>query len=189
MYAMYAAIIVIKFFTPAIDSATALQNVTLTSTSIHRVSPEQKIVFTCTTRYSDILQWSSIEYISSEGQTIEIRLNNTLMKGVSKGNACAQLTNFTVVDGVMTMESELYITVSSQYPTATVSCDNGGHGSKKSITFGMFQAPVTISVRMLKSISRGVSVFHPVGAGEASLTTGKSIKGGGIFTYMYEASQ
>ena len=137
LYHSYIFVYTIPLLT---DSTTARQNVTLNSTltGAHTALPEQEVVFTCITRHSDVLQWSSNEYISSEGRSIQIYHNSTLWKGVSGGNACAMLVSTTIENGVIVMVSELRITVSTQYPTATVQCDDNDHRSKQNITFGMF---------------------------------------------------
>ena len=114
----------------------ALQNVTLTSTLTDGLVAygEQEIVFTCTTRGSSILQWSSNEYISRDGNNIQV-YNGTLGSDVQRGSAHATLVRASFESGVLVLVSELRIRVSTLHPTATVECNNNGHGSSRTITF------------------------------------------------------
>ena len=114
------------------------QDVILTSTLIDgRVAyGEEEVVFTCMTRFSNILQWSSREYIGGDGYNIQI-YNGTLGTDVRRGSTHATLVRAEIENGVLVLVSELRIRVSTQYPTATIQCDNNGHGARESITFGM----------------------------------------------------
>ena len=99
--------------------------------------PGMELVFTCTVRGARILQWSSVEYISDSGHNIQI-LNSPSGMDVRRGEAHATLVSATTEDGVPVLVSELRITVSSRYPVATIQCDDNGHGSVRSISFGKF---------------------------------------------------
>ena len=99
----------------------------------------EEIVFTCTTRGSSILQWNSNEYISSNGNNIQV-YNGTLGSDVQRGSAHATLVRAAFENGVLVLVSELRIRVSTLHPTATVECNNNGHGSSQTITFGMYIA-------------------------------------------------
>ena len=120
------------FFTIALSS----ENVILTSTLAddHTAPPEEEIIFTCTTRGSSILQWSSIEYIDSDGYNIQI-YNSTLGNDVQRGSAHATLVRAAIENGVLVLVSELRIRVSTLHPIATIECNNNGHGSSQTITF------------------------------------------------------
>ena len=113
----------------------ALQNVTLTSTLTEDLVAydEQEIVFTCTTLFSNILQWNSSEYIGSDSH-IQV-YNGALGTDVRRGNAHATLVRAAIEDGVLVLVSELHIRASTLYPTATVECNNNGHGSNQTIIF------------------------------------------------------
>ena len=112
----------------------ALKNVTLTSMLSDGLVAygEEEVVFTCVTRFSNILQWSSREYIGEDGYNIQI-YNGTLGTDVRRGNAHATLVRAEIENGVLVLVSELRIQVSTQYPTATIQCDNNGHGARESI--------------------------------------------------------
>ena len=114
----------------------ALQNVTLTSTLTEGLIAygEQEVIFMCVTRFSNILQWSSMEYIGGDGYNIQI-YNGTLGTDVRRGNAHATLVRAEIENGVLVLVSELRIRVSTQYPTATIQCNNNGHGARESIIF------------------------------------------------------
>ena len=119
-----------------------LQNVTLISTLIdgHIAYSGQQLVFTCIARGATILQWSSNEYISSGGHNIQI-LNSPSGMDVTRGSAHATLVNTTMENGTPVLVSELRILVSSQYPIATIKCDDNGHGSNDNITFHLAGKP------------------------------------------------
>ena len=120
------------------DFISALQNVTLTSTLTNDLVAydEQEIVFTCTTRQSSILQWSSSEYIDSDGYSIQV-YNSTLGNDVRRGSAHATLVRASIENRVPVLVSELRIRTSTLHPTATIECNNNGHGSHRTITFGI----------------------------------------------------
>ena len=101
----------------------------------HTAAPEQEVVFTCVTRFSNVLQWSSSEYIGNDGHNIQI-YNGTLGTDVTRGSARAILVRAATENGVLVLVSELRIEVSTLYPTAIIQCDNNGHGASRSITFG-----------------------------------------------------
>ena len=116
-----------------------VEDVILTSTLAddHTASPKEEIIFTCTTRQSSILQWSSSEYIDSDGYSIQV-YNSTLGNDVRRGSAHATLVRAAFENGVPVLVSELHIRVSTLYPTASIQCDNNGHGSSQTIRFGMY---------------------------------------------------
>ena len=116
----------------------ALQNVTLTSTLTDGLVAygEQEVVFICATRFSNILQWSSSEYISNDGHNIQV-YNGTLGTDVTRGSSRAILVRAAIENEVLVLVSQLHIRVSTLHSTATVQCDNNGHGARQSITFGM----------------------------------------------------
>ena len=113
---------------------------TLTNTLIdgRTAYPGQVVVFTCVTRHSHILQWNSTEYINGNGDNNIIQIFDGISgTNVSSGDARGILTSVTTENGVPVLISELHITASARYPRATVECNNNGHGSSQSITFGM----------------------------------------------------
>ena len=114
----------------------ALQNVTLTSTLTDGLVAYggEEIVFTCTTRYSNLLQWSSNEYIGSDGYNIQV-FNGTLGTDVRRGSAHATLVRAAFENGVLVLVSELRIRASTMHPTASIQCDNNGRGSSQTIRF------------------------------------------------------
>ena len=96
---------------------------------------DHQVCFTCVTRNSSILEWSSTEYIESNIQIY----NSTLGTDVLRGTAHAVLISITVKYGVLEIESELCIQISAstQYSTATVQCSNNDQGTDESITFNI----------------------------------------------------
>ena len=102
----------------------------------HIAPPGEEVVFTCTIRHSNVLEWSSNEYIDSDGYNIQI-YNGTLGTDVRRDSAHAILVRAALEDGVLVLVSELRIRTSALYPRATIQCSNNGHGSSQTITFSM----------------------------------------------------
>ena len=115
----------------------------------HTAPPGEEIVFTCTTRYSNLLQWSSDEYIGSDGYNIQV-FNGTLGTDVRRGSANATLVLATIENGVLVLVSELRIRTSALHPTASIQCNNNGHGSSRTITFSMSTKLMTLSMVYLQ---------------------------------------
>ena len=107
----------------------------LTSTSNgNPVYPEQEVTFTCVTRGSPTLAWSSIHYIG-EGVLMEFLSINT--QGTTKTSIFNNETigTLTHVDGsALELESTLRIVISPMYTISTVSCISVGHNLRKNIT-------------------------------------------------------
>ena len=97
---------------------------------------EQPITFTCVTRGSGILEWSSPEYIGEE-ITIQLVSVNCVGTNTSSSNKLAVATCKNVINdyGVEVIESELYIKASELFPMSTVTCINNARGSSDSIQF------------------------------------------------------
>ena len=117
----------------------------------HIAPPGEEIVFTCTTLSSNILQWNSSEYI---GRNSHIQVyNGTLGTDVRRGSAHAILVRAAIEDGVLVLVSELRIRASTLHSTATVQCDNNGHGSYRTITFGISPNYIILCVQCTMYLS------------------------------------
>ena len=94
----------------------------------------QGIVFTCVTRGSPILAWSSDDYVGTGGILLEFLSIN--LPGFTQG---AMDNTFAVLKSVdsesLVLESELHLTVSSSFPTSTVACLGVNTGLSDNITF------------------------------------------------------
>lgn len=99
--------------------------------------PEQKVVFTCITRGTDILIWES-EYIGANGLDI-IRIHGTgernNVTSTSINTTYATRVNVTVEDGVPVIVSQLFITASEQFPNSSVTCRIDHNGPGQTIYF------------------------------------------------------
>ena len=97
------------------------------------VCPDDVVQFTCITRGSNILTW----HINSKSDFMpQFHPNDDIGRMVSSENdpfIFANLTGKSMENGVQVLESQLYITVSSNYPTLTLDCVHE-NGSKDSIT-------------------------------------------------------
>ena len=123
-------------------AARALQEVQLNSTGLIRgglALPEQKVVFTCVTRDTDILIWQS-EYIGANGlDIIQIygtgdRVNVT---STSIETTYATRVSSSEEDGVTVIVSQLFITASEQLPTSSVTCRINHGGPRQTISFSI----------------------------------------------------
>jgi hypothetical protein len=80
------------------------------------------VVFTCLVTSSGIQQWSSVDYVGDSEQLLFSRANDTLGTEKRTPNDVSVAT-LTMVDEI-SLESELHITVSADYPTSNVTCIN-----------------------------------------------------------------
>ena len=137
----------------------ALQDVTLTSTLTDGLMAygEEEIVFTCTTIYSNILQWSSNEYIGSDGYNIQI-YNGTLGTDVRRDSTHATLVRAALEDGVLVLVSELRIRTSALYSRASIQCSNNVHGSSQTITFNSI-SKILFLPRIHSKICNGACMY------------------------------
>ena len=120
-------------------AAIARREVSLNSTLIrgHFALPRQRIIFTCVTRNSSILEWQSNEHIGTDGDDIQIysigsRVNVT---SVTIPTTYATRDSVTVENGITMIVSRLFITASDHFPTSSVTCRINGQGPVKTITF------------------------------------------------------
>ena len=100
--------------------------------------PQQVITFTCVTRGSSILAWSSDEYIGPGGALLTFvafdPLGTTTASFINPDTA-AVLVSSSNENGEIVLESTLQITVSSLFPTSSVACHNVDGGAVSSFTF------------------------------------------------------
>ena len=92
------------------------------------------MTFTCTTRGSPILAWRSDEYI---GHSVQFEFLSTDPQGYTRHNQYVNATLISVAqdDGVTVMNSTLRIQASSKFSRSSVSCDNVGHGTRRTTSF------------------------------------------------------
>ena len=102
---------------------------------LSNVRPGQSVIFTCATSQSEILAWGSVHYVSESGLQIFFGTEDT--PGLLKQSTnIASVANLTMVDeSRLILESELHITVSSEYARSTVTCFNNGQRVNESISF------------------------------------------------------
>ena len=101
----------------------------------HVAYPQDKIILTCTTEGSSILEWSSEEYIRTGGDQLQtLSGNNKNTSSIAPDTVTTRIIVITD-NGITVIVSELrFIIASLQYPTATVSCSNGSP-KKSNVTF------------------------------------------------------
>lgn len=87
--------------------------------------PQDVVVFTCITRGTGILNWSSNEYIGNNGLLLQILSvgNTTTVQSYLVPNTSATRISITNDTGEIVIVSELRIIASLDYPTAIVTCN------------------------------------------------------------------
>ena len=106
-----------------------------------QVCPRDELTFTCVTNGSAILAWSSDDYIGRGG--IQLLLASNRNPGyIEKNGASLMGTKATLIRKEIEenetrgiLESELEITVTSDYQIATINCLHVDNGSQESTRF------------------------------------------------------
>lgn len=98
---------------------------------------DQVIVFTCITRDSLILEWYSNEYIGTGGHRLQLVSVNCIGANETSDipGTSATCLNVTKENNETVIVSQLLVRAYLQIPASTVTCNNNGHGSNKSVTF------------------------------------------------------
>ena len=111
-------------------------NVTINSTisSGQLVCPGDQVNFTCETRGSDIIAWTSKEYIGSGGARVEFSFLDVKTMKVDQ-NTVATLISADNVNGIRTLISRLTITVSPSYQNPSITCLHVGRLINATISF------------------------------------------------------
>ena len=92
-------------------------------------------MFTCVTRGSSILAWSSDEFIGDDVQ-LEFTSLDAPGSTIHSGATFATLISITIENEVV-LKSTLQITASSQFPTSSVACRHIDSGRINSTTFSV----------------------------------------------------
>ena len=122
------------------SSGLARRDVHLNSTGLirgHLALPQQRVVFTCVTRDTDILVWQSA-YIGANGQDIlQIYGTGSRDNVTSNINPTTYATRVSVTEenGVTVIVSQLFVTTSEHIPTSSVTCRINHDGPRQTISF------------------------------------------------------
>ena len=117
---------------------------------------QQLITFTCVTRHSGILEWSSPQYIG-DGIILQLLSVNCVGTNNSHKLAVATCKDIMYEYGIEVIKAELYLEASVQFPTSTVTCANNGRGSSESIqlqTVGELRHRILLTMYSFKSLSK-----------------------------------
>ena len=100
------------------------ENVTITSTisDENLVCPGEQVNFTCVTRGSDIIAWTSMEYIDPGGARAEFPAFPVGTTQRFGQNTVATLVSADFVNGSRVLISRLMITVSADFLNPSVTC-------------------------------------------------------------------
>lgn len=124
---------------PALLHHVSPQLVALTSSLNRPVAyPQQEITFTCETKGSHIIAWSSNHYIGGNGAQLELTTATDadhMATSLIDAMTIATLVNITEEDGMTILVSELRIKVLPQYFISSISCHNVGHNTASTSTF------------------------------------------------------
>lgn len=102
-----------------------------------RVYPDQEVTFTCVTKGSHILSWSSENYI---GRDLQLEFTSIHEPGSPEhsqvnSHTTATLTSVTTAeDGSIMLESTLRLIASSHFPSSSLTCHHVGNGLTNSTT-------------------------------------------------------
>ena len=94
----------------------------------------QQISMTCTTEGSQVLHWISPEYIGSSNQ-LAVCSTDQVGEKVINSNVVVLVKSISNNRGVNVIVSVLTVTVSSAFPTFTVSCLNRDLNLNTSVTY------------------------------------------------------
>ena len=119
--------------------AISAENVTITSTisSERLVCPGDQVNFTCETRGSDIIAWTSVEYINPQtgGTRIEFSAFDVgVIKQIDQ-NTVATLVSAESINEVRVLTSRLTIIVSPLYQNPSIACLHVGRLINATVSF------------------------------------------------------
>ena len=140
IYFLVLAMVTLLNFAPVkcMAQTTALTS-TLHSTKygVKFAYASENVTFTCVTRGSSLMAWSSDEYIGSDGLRLEFV--SIERKGINRtaGLAVATLVESSDNNGEITLVSQLRITIYSMYQISSITCHNIGIGTVNTTTFRM----------------------------------------------------
>ena len=119
--------------------AASQREVTLNSTLIrgYLALPGQRVVFTCVTKNSSILEWQSDEHVGTDGDDIQIYSvgDRDNVTSVTIPTTYATRVSVTVENGITVIVSWLFITASERFSTSSVTCQINSQGPVKTISF------------------------------------------------------
>ena len=95
----------------------------------------ETVTFTCQTERSNLIGWSSKEYIGVNRLDFASVEPDGTMRPPTDSGAVAQLIRSYRVDGTVVLVSQLQITVQSVYQVASVTCHNIGINAVDTISF------------------------------------------------------
>lgn len=124
------------YFSHAAIVLTSPTIVSLTSSLNGRAYDRQIITFICITRGSQIISWSSDDYIGQDLQLEFISVNpiQSSIRSSVNPDTIATLTRASIENGSTILESTLHIVASSRFPLSSINCHHVGTGQINSTT-------------------------------------------------------
>ena len=111
-----------------------------TTTGVLVAYDGETVIFTCETRNSRTIAWSSNDYIGTGGTRLELTdvESEGTYRNASTGRASAVLISVDrSVQGMTILVSQLHIAIVSTYQTSSVTCHSVGGDESNTITFYM----------------------------------------------------
>ena len=111
----------------------------------------ENVIFTCVTRDSNSIAWSSDDYIGSGGLRLEFA--SVEREGTTRNAnsiASAQLVSVSRTDGIVLLVSQLQISVQSTFQISSVTCHNIGKDTINITSFRMAGKLTLMSCRMAR---------------------------------------
>ena len=118
-------------------SDSSVMQLTSNPQDLSNIHPGDSVIFTCTTSGSAIQQWSSVDYVGDSGQLLFFGADDTPGTEQRTPNNVS-IANLTMVtSNGLVLESQLRITVSSDYPISNVTCINDSQRVNVTICFSV----------------------------------------------------
>ena len=118
-----------------------------TPLNIGDVRHGDRLVFTCTTRGSNLLSWTSDDYIGHNGGTLTLATVNSVRSPNSYTNATLFENRFD--NGVQVLISQLQIIVQPNFFSSSVTCRNAITGEEQTANF----TPIGMYTRDMQNMS------------------------------------
>lgn len=142
---------VLIVFAASVSAQQLSSTLHITVTGVQVVYDGEIVNFTCVTRNSSIIAWSSDDYIGTQGTRLELIAAESLgtTKIASTGLANATLISVNESTPERILVSMLRIRITSRYQSSSVTCHSVGTGGSDTIKFYMAGMPALCNYSVL----------------------------------------
>lgn len=139
----YNLIIILTLFRAVELASPVVVSLTSTLNGRSMAYSGQEITFTCTTRDSQIISWSSNDYIGRDLQLefISVDPAQLTLQSIINPDTIATLSSVGVENGSVVLVSTLQIVASSQFSSSSISCHHIGSGEINTTTIQVAAVP------------------------------------------------